>query len=119
MEFLLIVIGFFIAFFIIEKVLRKWLGIKKVLLAETPAKNIDRWGRGIILAIALCLIPFTIGTGVANRLFWFWFVYLTALTLFQAYLQWKYIEDSKEYVITLLLYPIGLAAFLAIVYVGF
>ncbi|WP_255472968.1 DUF4181 domain-containing protein [Planomicrobium sp. CPCC 101079] len=100
-----------------EKILRKWLGIKKVALSETPAKNTDRWGRGIIFAIALCGIPFIVGTDVASRLFWFWVVYLTALTAFQAYLQWKYIKESKEYVMTLLLYPVGLAAFLAIAFV--
>ncbi|TWT01868.1 DUF4181 domain-containing protein [Planomicrobium sp. CPCC 101079] len=117
MEIVIILILLAIGLFIFEKLMRKWLNIEKVELSETPAKSIDRWGRGIILVLALCTIPFSAGSEEMERLLWFFVVYLLAVNLFQAYLQWKYIEGSKEYVVTLIALPIGIAAFLSIIFI--
>ncbi|MDN7242205.1 DUF4181 domain-containing protein [Planococcus sp. N028] len=116
MEFVLLLIILLGLLFGLEMLLRKWLGVKKTSLSDTPAKNIDRWGRGIFLVIALGVFYFGIGGDLVVLFFWFWVVYLTALTFFQAYLQWKYIKESKEHLVTLLIYPIGIAALFAIAY---
>jgi hypothetical protein len=116
MELAIIIILLAILFFGSDLLLRKWLNIKRVKLSETSAKGIDRWGRGVILIVAICFIPFTVGTLDPNKILWFWIVYLSVLTAFQAYLQWKYIRKSKEYILTLAFLPIGIAALLTISY---
>lgn len=93
--------------------LKKWLRIEKVNLAETEGKNINHWGKGIILAAALCLLPFVIG-GDRWQMLWFWVSYLSVLSLFEAFLQWKYARETKAYVLTLVLWPITLTALFTI-----
>ncbi|TWT27262.1 DUF4181 domain-containing protein [Planomicrobium sp. CPCC 101110] len=116
MEIVIILILLTIGLFIFEKLMRKWLNIEKVELSETPAANIDRWGRGVILVLALCTIPLSAGAEEMERMIWFFVVYLFVLNLFQAYLQWKYIKGSKEYWVTLASLPIGIGAFLSIIF---
>lgn len=116
MKIVFILILLAIGLFIFEKLVRKWLNIEKVELSETPAKSIDRWGRGIILVFALCTIPFSAGAEEMERMLWFFVVYLLVLNLFQAYLQWKYIKGTKEYWVTLASLPIGIGVFLSIIF---
>ncbi|WKA54471.1 DUF4181 domain-containing protein [Planococcus shixiaomingii] len=117
MEFVLLLIILLGLLFGLEMLLRKWLGVKKTSLSDTPAKNIDRWGRGIVLVIALCVFYFGMESDLVVLFFWFWVVFLTWQTFFQAFLQWKYIRESKEHLVTLLLYPVGIAALFAIAYI--
>lgn len=52
------IIIIFISFsFFIDKFLRKWFGVEKKKIAETSGKNVDRWGRAIIVSIYLCIFP--------------------------------------------------------------
>lgn len=95
----------------IDFVLRKWLKIEKVNLSETAGKNINRWGRAIILVVALVLLPFSI-SGSLWQMLWFWIIYYTVLSLFEATLQWKYARESKEYLLTLIFWPIVMATFI-------
>lgn len=95
----------------LEFVLKKWLKIEKVKLSETEGKNINRWGRGIILVVALCFLPFVIN-GSFWQMLWFWVIYFSVLSLFEAFLQWKYARDSKEYILTLIFWPVVMASFI-------
>ncbi|WP_416143590.1 DUF4181 domain-containing protein [Planococcus koreensis] len=95
----------------IDFVLRKWLKIEKVNLSETAGKNINRWGRAIILVVALVLLPFSI-SGSLWQMLWFWIIYYTVLSLFEATLQWKYARESKEYLLTMIFWPIVMATFI-------
>lgn len=69
-----------------------------------------------ILIAALCFIPFMF-SGTVERIFWFWVVYLFVLNGFQAFLEWRYIKESRLYLVTLLQIQIVIAALLYIVYI--
>lgn len=91
-KFLVFLIILLILSFFLEKLLRKWLGVEKIKISETFAKNVDRWGRGIILVIFLCTLPFVI-TKDTNVLKWYWIFYLILLLGFQSFVQWKYLQN--------------------------
>lgn len=95
----------------IEFVLRKWLKVQKVNLAETKGKNINRWGKGIILVMALSLFSFALNKD-AQFLLWYWLIYLIIDSLFEALLQWKYARESRAYLLTLSFLPFTIAPFL-------
>ncbi|KGP73299.1 DUF4181 domain-containing protein [Pontibacillus yanchengensis] len=89
--FLIIVLVFFIS---LEKLLRKRLGIQKQKISNTPGKKVYHWGKGVIVVVFLCCLPYAI---TLNDLMmrWFWIGYLSILLGFEAFIQWKYIRDSK------------------------
>jgi dipeptide/tripeptide permease len=99
--FWVLIIVFAILVFLLDKILNKLLGIEKKKISETSARKIDRWGRGIILVIFLCTLPFVI-TQDTNVIKWYWIVYLILLLGFQSILEWKYLKDSKQHVTTLI-----------------
>ncbi|MFJ7952088.1 DUF4181 domain-containing protein [Lysinibacillus sp. NPDC096418] len=88
--------------FLLEKITNKLLGVEKRKISETPGKSIDRWGRGIILVILLCTLPFVFANDIYNTM-WYWVFYVTIIWGFQAILEWKYIKNSKQYVTTIIL----------------
>lgn len=108
-SFLLILAVCLAFIFALEFVLKKWLKIEKVKISETEGKNINRWGRGIILVVALVLLPFVISASFWQML-WFWIIYYSVLSLFDAFLQWKYARESKEYIMTLIFWPVIMAS---------
>lgn len=89
-----------------EKGVNKILGVEKKKISDTSAKNINRWGRIIILVIALSALPFVVTSDV-NTMKWFWIVYLTLLLGFQSFLEWKYLKESKQYITTLIILIVG------------
>lgn len=111
MEFFIVLGGFVVLFLVIDKLLRKLFKVEKKRLSDSPGKKADAWSRGIILIAALCFIPFAV-TEAGERLMWFWVFYLTLLHITQAFLQWKYIRESREHLVTLAVLPIGLGALL-------
>ena len=86
---------------LLEKILNRLLGVEKKRISETPGKNVDRWGRGIILIFFLCTIPFYV---MADTSFikWYWMLYMIILLGFQSILEWKYLKNSKQYITTLI-----------------
>ncbi|WP_285767292.1 DUF4181 domain-containing protein [Peribacillus sp. SI8-4] len=84
--------------FFIDKVLRKWLGVKKKKISETPGKNIDRWGRGSILVLYLCILPFVIEDSQHMKMFIC--CYFIVLMGFQLAMERLYLKN-KEYMLTL------------------
>lgn len=99
-SFLVVFFLIFIVTLFINKFLTKWLGVeKKESISETPGKNLDRWGRGIILSIFLCALPMV--SEYENILKWYWIFFFNVLFGFQSFLEWKYLKPSKQYVITL------------------
>ncbi|NYF23398.1 DUF4181 domain-containing protein [Sporosarcina sp. JAI121] len=87
--------------FLLDKILNKLLGIEKRKISETSGRKIDRWGRGIILVIFLCTLPFVV-TQDTNVMKWYWILYIIVLLGFQSILEWKYLKDSKQHVTTLI-----------------
>ncbi|WP_419958896.1 DUF4181 domain-containing protein [Psychrobacillus sp. BM2] len=101
-RFLVFFIVFIILVFLFEKIINKLLRVKKKRISETSGKNIDRWGRGIILVIFLCTLPFVVSKDTMNVIKWYWIIYITLLLSFQSILEWKYLENSKQYVATII-----------------
>ena len=101
----------------LEFALKKWLKIEKVKISETEGKNIDRWGQGIILVVALCFLPFML-SGSPWHMLWFWIIYWIVFSFFQASLQWKYAKESREYILTLVYLPVVITFFLLIAFWG-
>lgn len=103
---LVFIVAFIILVFGLEKILNKLLGVEKKKISETAGKNVDRWGRGIILVIFLFTLLFVIlkDTYVAM---WYWIFYLLVLLGFQAFLEWKYLKNSKQFVTTLTMLLLG------------
>lgn len=83
----------------IDKFLRKWFGVDKKKIADTSGKKVDRWGRAIIASIYLCTFPFITEDPYVMKLFLMSF--LIVLTGFQLFLEWKYLKNVKEHVITI------------------
>ncbi|WP_410862959.1 DUF4181 domain-containing protein [Peribacillus sp. SIMBA_075] len=83
----------------INKFLTKWLGVeKKEKISETSGKNIDRWGRGLILLTFLCTLPYAIEED--KNVMWYMCFFIVSFG-FQSFMEWKYLKTSKQYVITL------------------
>ena len=74
---------------------------KKEKISETSGKNIDRWGRGLILLTFLCTLPFAVEED-RNVIKWYWICFLIVSMGFQSFMEWKYLKNSKEYVITVI-----------------
>jgi hypothetical protein len=96
-----LIIVLVILVFLLEKIINKLLAVKKKKISETSGKNVDRWGRGVILVIFLCTLPFVITKGT-NVMKWYWILYLLLLLGFQSILEWKYLKNSKQYITTLI-----------------
>ena len=116
LQFIAVIAALFIVFYVLELLFRKWLKVEKEKITDPRGKKIDRWGRGIILVIVLCFIPFMF-SGTGERILWFWMIYLTALNGFQAFLEWRYIKGSRLYLVTLLQIPLTIAVLLCIVFI--
>ncbi len=101
MGFWVLIIVLAILVFLLEKIINKLLGVEKKKISETSGKKVDRWGRGIILVIFLCTLPFVI-TKDTNVMKWYWILYFILLLGFQSILEWKYLKDSKQHVTTLI-----------------
>lgn len=102
MGILVLIIVLLILVLLLEKILNKLLGIKKKgKLSETSGKNVDRWGRGIILVIFLCSLPFFIEQE-ASVMKWYYILFWISLWGFESILEWKYLKNSKQYISTLI-----------------
>lgn len=87
--------------FLLEKIVNKLLGVEKKKVSETSGKNVDRWGRGIILVIFLGTLPFVV-TKDTNVMKWYLVLSSIFSLGFQSILEWKYLYNSKQYVTTLI-----------------
>ncbi|TXC92773.1 DUF4181 domain-containing protein [Metabacillus litoralis] len=108
MNLVLLLLILVLIIFLTEKLTYKILGVQKKKIAETRGKNIDRWGRGIILVIFLCTLWFVINQDSDTIMKLYWMVYLTFLLGFQAVLEFIFIKDSKQYLGTAIFLILGL-----------
>ncbi len=113
MGFFQFVIIFILLSVLIERVIRKQLGVEKKKISETAGKNVDRWGRGIILVTFLATFPYFIEKE-DEIVKWYWMSYYVILMGFQAFIQWKYLKDSKEYIISLIFLVLGIVFLLSV-----
>ena len=105
----LVFLAFLFMIFLLNKLMDKLLGIKKKgKIEDTPGKNIDRWGRGIIIIVFLFLILIFKDSSAFK---WIFGLYWMSLMGFRALLEWKYLKHSKQYISTLIFLMIFIVIF--------
>jgi hypothetical protein len=112
MKFVAFLIILIILYSLLEKIINKALGVQKGKISETKGKNIDRWGRSIIIFTFIILSSplhsININFSLILMLYW-----LTLLG-FQAIMEYIYFKNSKQYISTTILLILGLM----IIYIG-
>ena len=86
----------------IENQVEKFLGVKRRDISENPGKIVQRWGRTIIVVFFIfSYFSATIQESdvLLNN---YWFVLIVTLMGFQVILGWKYLKESKQYILTLI-----------------
>jgi hypothetical protein len=96
---------------VLTPLLRKWIVGTDRYIDETDGRRVDFWGRIILAVIFFCLLFFVIDTSEEMTVKWFFIIFFTIITAFQSIVEWKYLKNSKEYVVTLLLWLIGIIYF--------
>ena len=97
----LLIIVFAISMYLLEKIINKLHGVEKKKISETSGKNVDRCGRGIIMVIFLCALPFVVTQDI-NVIKWYWILHFILTFGIQFILEWRYLKDSKQHVTTLI-----------------
>jgi hypothetical protein len=96
---------------VLAPLLRKWIVGTDRYIDETDGRRVDFWGRIILVIIFLVLLFFVVDTSDETIVKWFFIIALTITTAFQSIIEWKYLKNSKEFVVTLILWVIGLIYF--------
>ncbi|EDL66293.1 DUF4181 domain-containing protein [Bacillus sp. SG-1] len=109
MKFIIFIISIIVLFWVTEKLLTKWLGKDTRKISDTEGKLLDRWGRGVILLIALVFLT-KVGDMSDQRLAMniYWISFIIVFLGFQSFMQWKFLKGSKEYLKTLIFLGIAL-----------
>ena len=87
---------------LVEKIIDKYVGLKRKSISETPGKSINQWGRAIIVIVFLFSYLVALAYEVDAFLKWYFVLLLAVLMGFQTALEWKYIKESKQYISTLI-----------------
>ncbi|MCJ8009576.1 DUF4181 domain-containing protein [Lederbergia wuyishanensis] len=97
----------YVLYFLAEDLLKDLIFGKK--LSESNGEYIDKWGRGILHTISLCVFFFFImKIQDYDTVKVTWLSIITIALVFQAFMEWKYLEGSKEYIMTSIILPISL-----------
>jgi hypothetical protein len=96
---------------VLAPLLRKWIVGTDRYIDETDGRRVDFWGRIILVIIFLVLLFFVMDTSDETIVKWFFIIALTITTAFQSIIEWKFLKNSKEFVVTLILWVIALIYF--------
>ncbi len=102
MTFVWLMLTIAVALVIVDVAVRKLLGIKRAKLTDPKGKKIDLLGRIICVILAFIMYPAFIETEVLEMNYLF-IILFTVLFCFQAVVQYIYIKESKEFIITLIM----------------
>ena len=99
----------FFILLIVRILLKIWI-VKgeKINISETDGYRFYIWG-GIILCLISMLILFQLDFTDLSRMRWFWLIFLIIALGFNGFIQWKYMRESKEHIISLVSLVIGTA----------
>lgn len=101
---------------IIRLLLKMWfVKGEKIKILETSGKRFYTWGIRILVVFSL-LILFNLDLTDMNMMRWFWLFFLIITFSFKAFAEWKYIRESKEHIITLILLIVGVVYILLILF---
>lgn len=94
-----------IAYIIVSKLI---VGKRKRKVSETTGENIQICGFAIIGVIGICSILFVLDFFDNNVMKWFWLFFIIVTLGFQSFMEWKFLKESKEYVVSLIVLMIGI-----------
>ena len=108
-DYIIVIIVISILIFTSDLIIKRSLGITKTEKVTDPsAKKVDRWGRVLIVCIAVFMFLFVIGKDMIYMKGFY--IGMTVLSLgFQAFLEWKYLNNSKQFIATLLFLIVAVA----------
>lgn len=107
MGFWIFIVVLSILAYLLDKLLRRLFKFKKMKISDTPGKKVDYWGRGILLVLFICTMPFFVLSAERSLIIWFSIFQLIAVLGFQAFLEWRYLKDSRQYISTLIFLILG------------
>ncbi|MDM5333810.1 DUF4181 domain-containing protein [Ureibacillus composti] len=87
-------------FILLELILRRTLKIEKKDISETEGKKVYRIGIFIITVVTICFIPIVV-TKDTFYMTLFLFLFFIIRFGFELFVEWKYMRESREYLITL------------------
>lgn len=100
---ILVIVVLGIIFFFLDRLLRKWLKVEKSGFFEVLFVNrIHKWGSIIIAVIAIIFILVNASSSYPINLIYFIVPIFIVQQGFHAFMQWKYPNRPREYVITLI-----------------
>lgn len=78
---------------------------------ELPAegKKVDMWGKIILASIGIISLIIILNIEDIDRIItkWFWMVFIILAVGFQAFIDWKYLKGSKQYIVSLIVLILG------------
>lgn len=83
------------------------VGGKRRKVSETDGEIIQVWGLAVIAVIGLGSM-FVLDISDPQIMKWFWLGFVTLTVGIQAFLDWKFLKETKEYVVSLIVLLIGL-----------
>ena len=83
------------------------LGNIRRKVSETEGKYIQRWGLVVIAIIGFSSIFFVFDILDTNVMKWFWLFFLILTVGFHSFIEWKFLRESKEYMVSLIVLMIG------------
>jgi hypothetical protein len=96
---------------VLAPLLRKWIVGADRYISETVGRRVDLWGRIILAIIFFIILFFVIDPSNETTVKWFFIIFFTIITAFQSIIEWKYLKNSKEFIVTLLLWLFALIYF--------
>lgn len=103
MGFFWFLVVIFILIVPLDMLLNKLFKVDKKKISETSGKKIDQWGRGIILLVFLGGLTFVIYSEVDwNVTRWYFISLVIAQNGLQFILEWKYLKNTNQYLVTLI-----------------
>lgn len=118
----LLVVVLVIFLIILDRQLSKWLfGEKRQKISESDGETIHKWGIGILAFVGVgvyILIDIFISENYIT-VYWMGLIFILIILMFslEAFLEWKYLKDSKQYLIPLLLIGISVAGMAGIFFI--
>ncbi|MFN7253237.1 MAG: DUF4181 domain-containing protein [Anaerobacillus sp.] len=98
----------FALIFIIEDIFKEWFfGRERTRVSETTGRFFTLLGRTVLALVSMGIFIFFITKSTNSyTVELFWLSVLTVGLSFHAYTEWRYLKESKEYIVTLILLPI-------------
>lgn len=101
---------------LIDLTIKKRFVVEELKISDTNGKNINRWVQGLLFVISLCVFFFVLDTTNINSLKWFWLILFIVAMGQHAFIEWRYLKGSKEYVISLIKLAVGLIYILIFIF---